>query len=441
METSLYTRTYYNEILVYEAMNPTDLTKPPEGVRYLYPGGATLIDYVSNGDGTGIWQMYDEAGGVLLSMLKDDEALVIKLDRWRYFLPWRTPYLEPTITAYLEAIARKFRQEYDLFILEKKIKALPVPDCLQEELNKIDWEKIKTAGGGGEDLPADINGLLSADDELGAACAQRIWWEIECRGQLFEATFTTAIIIGRMLPVYKQTPVVEQRLLAFLYKVMTQPHLLMTGYDEMVAALAFLIPQLLLWARDGDATTARQAQYILIHVGNDLPEPEAVLLQEWQHLAHSPIRRGYTLFCLGFFYKLAWENEKMRAHFSRAFLTETDPLLRVILAIFLVEASKDNAVESWVTELITTLVKSDAVMDSLDNMQPFTGVEGVLEYLLTILDDTNPGQFSYLRYSRSVPMIRPPSGSCLGIGQGTRPRLPPFRQRGVCCKKPASGWL
>jgi hypothetical protein len=231
---------------------------------------------------------------------------------------------------------------------------------------------------------------LSGDEEIASACAKRIWWEIECQGDLYEATYATATIMGRMLPFYKQVPVVEQRLLVFLYKVMILPNLRRMEYHEMVASLEFLIPELLLWGRDADPVTARQAQHILIHVGKDFPETEVFLQQEWQHTVHSQIRRGYTLFCLGSFYALADEDEEMKTHFSPAFLTETDPFLRVILAIFLVKASGDDAQDNWVTEIINTLVNPDAVMDGLDGMQPFTGLDGTPEYLLKILDDTNP---------------------------------------------------
>jgi hypothetical protein len=172
---------------------------------------------------------------------------------------------------------------------------------------------------------------------------------------------------------------------------MTLPSLRRPGYYEMLSSLEFLIPQLLLWARDADPVTARQSQHILIHVGKDSPETEVFLQQEWQHTEYSQIRRGYTLFCLGSFYALADEDEKMEAHFSPAFLTETDPFLRLILAIFLVKASNDDAQDNWVTEIINTLVNPDAVMDGrFDSMQPFTGDDDTPEYLLKMLDYTNP---------------------------------------------------
>ncbi|SEW29177.1 hypothetical protein SAMN05428988_4040 [Chitinophaga sp. YR573] len=386
--TSHHKRWYYNDILVYEAIQTADRTKPPVSVRYFYPGGATLIDYISNGDGSGTWRLYDEAGRELLNMPRADEALVNELNRWGYYLPKSE---QTTVATCWDAIAQNFREEHRRYFIEEKKNALPVPDFLQEELNKVDWENIEKAWGKNKELPAGINGLLSADEDVIAASTEHIWWSIECQGEVYAATYATATIIGRMLPFYKQEPVVEQRLLAFLYKVMTLPSLRRPGYYEMLSSLEFLIPELLLWARDADPVTARQAQHILIHVGKDSPETEVFLQQEWQHTEYSQIRRGYTLFCLGRFYELADENEKMEAHFSPAFLTETDPFLRIILAIFLVKASDDDAQDNWVAEIINTLVNPDVVMDGrFDSMQPFTGEDDTPEYLLKMLDYTNP---------------------------------------------------
>ncbi|AEV99088.1 hypothetical protein Niako_2752 [Niastella koreensis GR20-10] len=384
-------RKYYNAILVYEGIQDPDKTKPPVSVRYFYPGGATLIDYTTNGNDTGIFQLYDEAGLVLLTMLQGDEAFINRKNRWNYFVPeWTTGPEHTIITTYLHAIVQNFRKEYELNVLDKKIKELPVPQHLQAELDKVDWKKITSAWGSGEDLPSAINGLLSEDEEIGRACEERIWWKMAYHGELYEATYATATIIARMLPLYKQATVVEQRLFGLLYKVMIQPGLRNRGYSEMIAAMEFLIPQLFQWAGDTNPVTARRAQHILIHVGKDLPETEAFLQREWQNTALPDVRRGYALYCLGWLYWLAEDYEKINTQFLPAFHKEKNILLRVIQAIFLIRISEDNAADSWVAEIINTLARQDAAIADLDSMQALIGEYGSPEFLINFLQNTDP---------------------------------------------------
>ncbi|ACU63423.1 hypothetical protein [Chitinophaga pinensis] len=82
------TRRYYNNILVYEIVRiPDDAKQVPVSVKYFYPDGVTLIDYISNNDGTGNWFMYDEAGACLLTMRLEKEAFVNEEERWNYLYP------------------------------------------------------------------------------------------------------------------------------------------------------------------------------------------------------------------------------------------------------------------------------------------------------------------------------------------------------------------
>lgn len=55
-------RRYFNNVLIFEAILDQEKIHTPVSVRYLYPGGATMIDYLSNVDDTGWWRLYNEAG-------------------------------------------------------------------------------------------------------------------------------------------------------------------------------------------------------------------------------------------------------------------------------------------------------------------------------------------------------------------------------------------
>jgi len=283
----------------------------------------------------------------------------------------------------------------------KKITALPVPEHLQTELDKVDWKNIKSAWGHCEELPAEINGLLSADAEVGIECENCIWQKMAYHGELFEATYATATIVARMLPFYQHAPIIERRLLGLLYKIMIQTGLRNHGYPEMIDSMKFLIPRLFEWAGGTNMVTARQAQHILIHVGKDLPQTGAFLQREWQQTAYPAIRRGYALYCLGWMYWLAEEEEVIKTYFLLAFDKERNVLLRVIQAIFLVRVSNDNVEDSWILEILNVLTRNDTTtLADLNSMQALIGQEDPVEFLINFLQNTHPAVLA--RHIRSL---------------------------------------
>lgn len=404
---SFLTRKYYNDILIYEIVRvPHDAKQAPTSVKYFYPDGAILIDYHSNGDGTGNWSMYDEAGTALLVMRLEKEAFVNERHRWDYFIPRSTSAPEhTTIASYQDAIIRNFRKEYEQYMTGNSIKSLSVPDYLQKELDNIDWERIETSNGQGEELPAEINAVLSGDDAIAAAAAKWIWWKIAYQGDVFEATYTTATILARMIPYCTHTPVVEERLFGFLYEIMIQPNIRRDGYVEMISSMEFLIPQLLQRAGAKEPITASQAQCILIHVGKYQPETVKFLQREWQDTDYTRERRAHALFCLGRLYELRDETEKMEADLKPAFEVEKDALLQLILAIMLVRNADNNAPDNWVMCIINALVHDSAIIAELTHMRPFIGENGVLQYLMDILYNTNG--IALAKHIRSLIMALP----------------------------------
>ncbi|ACU63422.1 hypothetical protein Cpin_6008 [Chitinophaga pinensis DSM 2588] len=282
---------------------------------------------------------------------------------------------------------------------------MPVPDYLQKELDNIDWDHIETSNRQGEELPAEINGLLSGDDEIAAAAATRIWWKIVYQEDVFEATYTTATIIARMLPYCIDKPVVTERLFGFLYEIMIQPNIRRDGYEDMVSSMAFLIPRLYQRAGVEDRLTASQAQYILIHVGKNLPETATLLRREWQDINHARERRAYALFCLGRWYELADELNEMDTYLASAFQLETDVLLQAIIAINLVRNADDNAQDSWVTYIMDILGSEGKIIAALEDMQPFIGENGAPQYLIDLLYNTNGTALA--KHIRSLIMALP----------------------------------
>ncbi|WP_343690031.1 hypothetical protein [Chitinophaga sp.] len=371
-------RRYYNDIRIYEMIAAQD--EVPVSVRYFYGDGTVMAAYKSNGDGTGVWNIYSHTGQLLWIIPLDKETFVTSKQRWPYFLPdWTSQPAYPTIDHYVDAILKNFRKEYDRVTTTLTIQSLPIPGYLQGELNKFAWHQMETAFGTGEELPANINGLITGDDHIAEKCAARLWWSVGAHGGYFDAAYATAILLARMLAVTPHT----KRLLTLIYKIFSQPALRTDGYAELVANFSFLVPQLRQWSLDADPVTARQSQHILLHAGQGMPDTVHLFQQEWQNVSHPVSRRAYALFCLGRLYEIDDADEEMRGHFVAAYQQEPLLALQTILAIFLLRDAGEHVDKHWTDTLIQALNEPDT-LQTLDMIDTFTGydAEGFLEMML-----------------------------------------------------------
>ncbi|HEY8893772.1 MAG TPA: hypothetical protein VIM79_03125 [Niastella sp.] len=271
--TVRHQRRYYNGILVYEGIQHEDESKAPLYVRYFYPNGATLIDYSSNNDGTGIWRLYDESAQEIHNLPETDErGRNVDMD-WDEFIPtWFNYGEEEHHMPDWDAARAKFIESYNDLLISNTIATLNAPAHLQVELDKIDWNNIKTSHMRGNDLPPAITGILSEDEDVAAESTNRIWYEIEYDRTLYEAIFPVGIVVARMLPFYLEVPVVRQRIVKFLFKVLSQPHIKVEWerYEELIASFEPLLPLLFQWAGEPDLVTAQHVQYILLHAAREL---------------------------------------------------------------------------------------------------------------------------------------------------------------------------
>lgn len=385
--SSHHVRRYFNGVLVYEGIGNPDHAKAPFSIKYYYAGGATRIDYTSNGDGTGLWRLYNEAGQELLTLPENDEEKANKDNHWEIFIPsWRYYEYEKNGVDW-DTITENFKAVHTYHITKSKVYALVAPEHLKQELEKIDWENIETAMEGGEKLPVAITGLLTEDEDVADICLESIWYEIENQGSIYEATYKVAGILTRMFPYYTNVPVVQSRLITFLFNVLVLSYPVQNKelYDEMIAALDAMAPYILPLAGDEEELIAVRAQYILLHGCRNRPETEALFIRERQRTTNNLLRRAYATFSLGSLYLFTKQEEKGIAHFSAAFPTETDKLVRLMMAVYLVLAAKKEAQDSWIAELKAALTDPDQVSDEFYRLQPFIGGYDVQEYVLMTL--------------------------------------------------------
>jgi len=227
IEDRFHFKRYYNDVLVYEAM-------PPASIRYFNAVGATLIDYTSHGNGTGLWRLYNEAGEEWMHLTETSEEDNNENNNWDRFMPAWLDYDEFTAQTDWDAIVANFKEAQSYETLSQ----LETPAHLAKELKKVDWEEVETAMGITQ-LPLAINGMLSENEGLAQVSLNAIWDEIEHQGTVYDATYKAAIVLARMIPFFEEQKIIQERILTFLSKVMVLPAIKTYPklYDKLVAAL------------------------------------------------------------------------------------------------------------------------------------------------------------------------------------------------------------
>jgi hypothetical protein len=390
--SDLHQRKYYNGILVYEGIQSKDKKKTPSSFIYYYPEGTSLINYTSNGDGTGQWRMYDKEGHEILSLPEAKEANRDKHNNWDVFKPYWDDNEPEKMMNYWDAVIEKFTNKHLNIVIAAKIENLEVPPYLAAELAKVDWKNTKSAMRGCEDIPQAINGMLADDEDVATKCESRIWYEIEHQGTVYEATYKVATTLAQMIPYYAHNIIIQRRLFQFLFQVLRQAYISDEKklYKELIKAVQQLLPTILQNAKDADDDIALESQYLLLEAGRNTPETEMFFIEEWHRTENTALRRSYAAFALGDLYIQTKQSQKLVTAFTDAFATETDTLVRLVLTIQLVTAAKNEADGAWLAELIGALTDPDAVDENFYELQPFIGDFDVQEYLLMVLGYANP---------------------------------------------------
>jgi len=99
-------------------------------------------------------------------------------------------------------------------------------------------------------------------------------------------------------------------------------------------------------------------------------------------------KRSFAAFLQGQVYLFTNQHQKLIARFAPAFNTEEDALVKLVLAIHLVLATKEEAQHPWIAALIAALADSDA-FDDFHTLQPFIGSYDLFEYIRMVLGFAN----------------------------------------------------
>ncbi|SFO52215.1 hypothetical protein SAMN05428949_5554 [Chitinophaga sp. YR627] len=390
--SEFHKRRYYNGALVCEAFLCEEDDTFPASVKYYAAGGQTLIDLTAIDNDNAIWRLYDETGKELrqITVAKDDDERY-KLTKWNAFMPVSADYSTKTNNTDWEIIVAKFNRYYDQFNTSQRLQELEVPAYLQTELDKIDWETIGTAMGGGSKLPLGIKGLLSEDEAIVKMSNRIIWMEIEHQESVYESTYKVSVILARMVPHYDHLPEVQMRLCRHLYDVLDLTYISEDEdlYEELIHTIKPLESRLLQMAVSDEQDTSRMAKYILAYTGSTATE--AFLMAEWQNTEHISERRGYAVYSLSDFYALRQESDKLIDTFATAFATEPNAFVRFVMAAQLTLLKRKDAQDVWLSELLQALTNHEAIEEDYGNMIPFIGgIYDIKEYILIVLRKSRP---------------------------------------------------
>ncbi|ACU63409.1 hypothetical protein [Chitinophaga pinensis] len=314
-----------------------------------------------------------------------------KLTKWNAFMAVSADYKAKTNNTDWDIIVAKFNRYYNQFNIMQRLEEQEVPAYLQTELDKIDWETIRTAMGGGQKLPLGIKGLLSEDQAMADMGARIIWMEIEHQGSVYESTYKVSVILARMVPHYDHLPAVQMRLYRHLYDVLDLTYISEDEdlYEELIHTIKSLEARLLQMAVSEVSDTARMAKYILAYTGSTATEQ--FLMTEWQNTTHTSERRGYAVYSLSDFYAVRQESDKLINTFAKAFTTETNAFVRFVMAVQLTSLKRKEAADAWLSELLQVLTNHEDIEEDYVNMILFIGgIYDIEEYILIVLRKSRP---------------------------------------------------
>ncbi|WP_343692452.1 hypothetical protein [Chitinophaga sp.] len=385
--SELHNKRYYNDVLSYES----DLTDDKINVHYYYPDGTVMIEYVTNNDGSGKWQ-YHENGKVALTMVVNDEKKFKEDASCSAFLTSYSDFTSTTTETDWELSAIAFKKQQAVQEKEERLAALPVPAFLEKELKKIEWKELDVAMYGGDKLPIYINALFAGDEAIASIASDHIWLEIEHQGSIYEATYRVATIIARCRHHYKNAPVVYSRLMDFIFSILALPGIeaYKKFYKQLIKAFSDAQQELLDIAADTDDAVALKAYYMLLHAGLENNLTATFFNQQWTNHENSLTRRSYALFTLGELYLRTKQEERLVNEFSSLLDTATEKFSRLILALQLVTATKKQAQDKWLIEIVNAFADPAPFEENFNELHPYIGDYDVQEYMLMVLGFAKP---------------------------------------------------
>lgn len=261
--TSTHKRRYDDNHLVFEAIWSKDIQQLPQKVQYFDYQGRIIVDYLSNGDGSGSFRLHDGEGAVLETITISDEAKFNKYGMWDRYLPGFASYHGNRTQTDPEFVAERFRDKVEETRFAAFIATAIRPPELVPILSKFAWDK---RGLPHQETPLDkaIVLLLGDDESIAQRVSGWVWACIEEQGCIFSATYDVALTLARAAPVLSQAARRRAlRTLADIVALPAMPHEDEGRFAEVLAEISNISELLHTFAQEANAEDRQAVLHML----------------------------------------------------------------------------------------------------------------------------------------------------------------------------------
>jgi hypothetical protein len=360
-----HVRRYDNDVLVWEAQWSKEGKLAP-GVKY-FDGDRLLIDYRSDGDGTGTHVLYRQDGSVEATLDVDNEANRNEYGNWDAFLPGFAYYEADRRRTDVEFAREIFLDAVDEQRFERTVAQVEVPPHLQA-IHDVDWTQSRSANRTAQ-LDRLLVMMLGDDEALAQRAGGAIWAAIEEQDCVFTATYDVAQTLGRVVSSLRggarQRAVKE---LANIVCLAAMPHEQPERYDAVVNELRERLPLLEDVAGSLDDDDGRAVLHLLSVVN-----APAVLRARVVDQAASAQTRSFAACALGACRGQSQEQrEATIAHLEHAFHEEGDVGVRLIVGLLVslmrgAQGSRNDSIDGL---LLRYIVHDDRQQELFDAWRP-----------------------------------------------------------------------
>ncbi|AKU95567.1 hypothetical protein AKJ09_02231 [Labilithrix luteola] len=372
--TETHERRYYDDVLVFEAKwsAKSRREKHAPDVKY-FDGKSVLIDYRSDGKGSGVFTLYRRDGSVEATLNGVAEASLSESGNWDTFLPGFASYESDRKITDVEYVRDAFLIQVDEDRFEEAVAKVVVPRQLKA-IEAINWKKSRSA-----DKYAKLDKLLvvmlTSDKNLARRASDAIWSAIEEQDCVFDATYDVALTLTRLAPSLKGK--FRQRAMRELAKIVCLPALpdqLPKRYESLEQELRAELALLESYARSHDSASGREVLHVLSLL-NEPAVPRERVVDEGASVETRAFSACALAACKG---QSKAQRDKAIATLEKAFSTEKDVGVRGVLGVLVAmmrgEAGPRNeAIDALLLQYVVQPARQAELHDAWEPVIRFLG--------------------------------------------------------------------